>query len=447
MRGKAFCYLFSRHCEPASAGEAIQKRHRPSYLDCFRASPFAMTKETSELRHFALKRQALILAVLLCLFAGASTAFAAEPQPGDACSLANSFIRSGGVETSGDVFYMTCQGGVWVRVMESDTAGYLGVDQASPKAPLHVGGEAIIGATTGLPCDADREGGLRWSSTAHTIEMCDGTSWQKIVASVPTVNLVLTPASQNSMDVDGSCGTGTCTGTTVDFTLQNQGTLTSASIAVSLTNTTNFTIISDTCTGNTLDLNQTCVVQVQPQATGNTPYTGTLQITANNNPFAVLQGTASGFGCTPGRTGGGGIYAACNQNDGDGAYDLVIMPGGCDGTTTNPTCAGSDGGPVTMVWGPGGASYATICNSDLANSCKGAQEAVDLMQLQAIGYGTFPAASYCDAMSYGGKTDWFLPNPYEMKSLIYPSQPRSAVFLTPTTKRAGKGIPLSISMS
>ncbi len=50
----------------------------------------------------------------------------------------------------------------------------------------HVGGETIIGISTGLPCDTDRAGGLRWSSADLTFEMCDGTDWRKIVAATGT---------------------------------------------------------------------------------------------------------------------------------------------------------------------------------------------------------------------------------------------------------------------
>jgi len=120
---------------------------------------------------------ALLSAAVLFLF---PVAYAAEPQPGDACPEANRFMRSGGLETSGKAYFMTCQGGVWVRIAESDTGGNLGVKQATPKAPLHVGGEAIIGETTGLACDADREGGIRYNNTSDELEYCDGTAWASI---------------------------------------------------------------------------------------------------------------------------------------------------------------------------------------------------------------------------------------------------------------------------
>lgn len=63
-----------------------------------------------------------------------------------------------------------------------DAAGNVGIGTATPAAPLHVTGEAIIGPTTGIACSSTTQGGLRWSGAAGTFEMCDGTSWKLLVA-------------------------------------------------------------------------------------------------------------------------------------------------------------------------------------------------------------------------------------------------------------------------
>ncbi|WP_437207104.1 tail fiber domain-containing protein [Planctomicrobium sp. SH664] len=106
-----------------------------------------------------------------------------QEQPGDPCSPDNAIGRSGGTETGGKGYLLTCQSGVWNRIYESDANANLGVKQDSPKAPLHVGGELIVGASTGLDCDADRQGGLRWNNSHSTIEMCDGATWKWIAGS------------------------------------------------------------------------------------------------------------------------------------------------------------------------------------------------------------------------------------------------------------------------
>lgn len=324
-------------------------------------------------------------------------------------------------------------------VMARNASGGIDIcDGAGAWDAISGGGGAATGFSTDntVPCDATTIGQVRYNATTELPEYCDGTNWRPFTLASQVANLVLTPSQQNAMDVDGAnnLDTTTCTGpwvcgTTYDFVLQNQGGAISALINVSLTGsyTSNFVIFANSCTiagGNTdgkLDPMESCTITVKPKANGNMTYTTNLSITANNNPFAVVQGTAAGFGCTPGRVGGGGIYAACNQNDGDGAYDLIIMPGGCNGATVNPTCSGNDGGAVQRTWGSA-INLAPSCNCDMANVCKAAKRAVDIIQAQTIGYGTFSAASYCDAMEYGGKTDWFLPNPYQLATLVYPNR-------------------------
>lgn len=137
-------------------------------------------------------------------------------------------------------------------------------------------------------------------------------------------SLVVTPSTQNGMNVDGSNNLDTiaCTvasgyscGTGYVFTVQNQGGVTSTSMTVSLTNSTNFVKTSDTCNGTTLASMGSCAVTIKPKANGNTSFTGNLQITANNNPFVIMQGAATNFGCYPGRLGPGGIYAGCGIAD------------------------------------------------------------------------------------------------------------------------------------
>jgi hypothetical protein len=170
---------------------------------------------------------------------------------------------------------------------------------------------------------------MRRNASGTGLELCDGSTntWTEVsggdaaieIVSV-TADLVVTPQQNNTMNVDGSCGTATCYSSNVTFTVANQGQQTSAALAVSLSNTTNFEFVSNTCTGVTLAQGANCLVVVRAKNTGNGSYTGTLQITANNNPFAILQGAATNFGCYPGRAAPGGYYVSCNV---EGLYDLV----------------------------------------------------------------------------------------------------------------------------
>jgi len=122
----------------------------------------------------------LVVGLFFCTLFFTIPAFAQDAVPGDACSTVNSYRSSGGVENSGVVYTMTCQGGVWVRIFESDTSGNLGIRQATPAAPLHVGGEILIGTTTGLACSSTTEGAIRYNTTDNNIEICNGTAWAEI---------------------------------------------------------------------------------------------------------------------------------------------------------------------------------------------------------------------------------------------------------------------------
>jgi len=326
-------------------------------------------------------------------------------------------------------------------IMARNTAG-TGVDICDGTGWTSISGGGasdVFNNDNSVPCNGTTIGQVRYNTTSQLPEFCDGAAWRPFTLASQTANLVLTPSQQNSMNVDGAnnldttnCTGGWSCGAPIVFTLQNQGSALSASISVSLVGsyTANFLILGNSCTiagGNPdgkLSAMESCTITVKPKANGNMTYTTDLRVFANNNPIAIMQGTAAGFGCTPGRVGGGGIYVACNQNDGDGQgpYDLVIMPGGCSGTTLNPTCAGSDTGAVVRAWGPLGFNLEQSCDGDVVNVCKGAQQAVDIIAAQTMGYGSFPSATYCDDMIYNGKSDWFLPNMYQMQSLVYPQR-------------------------
>jgi hypothetical protein len=195
------------------------------------------------------------------------------------------------------------------------------------------------------------------------------------------------------MNVDGSCGTATCYSSNVTFTVANQGQQTSAALAVSLSNTTNFEFVSNTCTGATLAQGANCLVVVRAKNTGNGSYTGTLQITANDNPFAILQGTSSNFACAVGRAAPGGYYVSCNVG---GLYDLV---------TDFPIRS-------WRSWGRAVTGYVEDTN--------GAQTTANYMSYTADDY---PAISYCGNLVYGGKDDWYLPSRSELITYVRPNLP------------------------
>jgi hypothetical protein len=136
-------------------------------------------------------------------------------------------------------------------------------------------------------CVPSKGGTIKY--TGNSLFFCDGSSWQQFGAAIAT--LTLSPSTSQSMNVTN----GTSPGSYITFTLTNTGSAASNTITTSLSNTTNFEFGTNNCANITLNIGGSCTIQVRPKASSNTTYSGTLTITANNNPTATLSGTASGF--------------------------------------------------------------------------------------------------------------------------------------------------------
>lgn len=260
-----------------------------------------------------------------------------------------------------------------------------------------------------ITCDATTAGVMAMNGTA--IEICNGATWDAITGGASSGSaLSLTPNVSSGMDVadgDPSCVSGTCYSPNVTFTLTNNldPAAASAVLVVALSNTTNFEIVSDNCNGNSIAAGANCQIVVRAKANGNRSYSAILSITGNNSPLATLDGTSSGFGCTIGGNGPGGIYAGCAM----GGYDLITTPSGCTAGTSDPVCAG---GADTLTLS--GVNVASPTLSSLY--ANGLQNTVNLIAYTGGGY-SYPAASHCDALSYGGYDDWYLASYPEMLTL------------------------------
>gem|GEM_PF-2276506 len=315
-------------------------------------------------------------------------------------------------------------------------------DGAGGWTSLSGGGGGTPGVSTefntdnSVACDGTTLGQVRFNTTSQLPEYCNGTQWLPFSINISGINLVLTPTNKGSMNVDASANvnpgiSGVCDdsiyycGTPVTFTLTNSGTIISSTIAYSLTNSTNFYVKSQSCTiagGNAdgkLDPNESCTIEIIPKANGNYAYTGNLQITVDNSPYAVTQGSATNFSCVAGRRGGGGVYAYCGLASAEGAYDLVVTPGGCTGVTVNPVCNGSTD-TNTAIWGSRDVDFYT--NGWIPNlSSNGAQSTVYSMQYVNASGGSLPAIQYCNDLVYNGYSDWYLPASLEFQANIYPN--------------------------
>ncbi|MFN3826353.1 MAG: hypothetical protein ACK4NR_01865 [Micavibrio sp.] len=264
-------------------------------------------------------------------------------------------------------------------------------------------GSVIIGEDV-TACDASMESAIRYNSVAKLHQYCDGVSWTGFVAFAPSVTLTIIPNSISNMNVTGPGSP--VYGSLQTFTVQNFGATPSDSLTVSFTDVNdNFDITADGCTGVVLNQNDSCDIIIRPKASSNGNLQATLVIPHNNAPSSLLSGTASGFGCAPGASGGGGVYVSC------GAYNLVTTPGGCT-DSIYPTCPGT-ADTLTKIFGSSGS-----LRSNVDDASNGPQNSVNLMAYVAEeGPEAHPAIEYCMNMIYGGYDDWYLPAPNELLSM------------------------------
>ncbi len=253
----------------------------------------------------------------------------------------------------------------------------------------------------------------------------------------------------NATDVaDGSCQTVTVT---------NTGQIATSSLTV--TPPAGFTSsgCTNNCSGQTLAGGASCTVGVRSAkslslgsvsggmsivaSTG-----GSSTVTLAGSILSICTGTTSspavGAACT-----GGAIYLGSlswgSSSVSSGPTDrYMTTPGGCtdipsptggSGATSYTTsdftpasCTGTDA--LTKSWNDGSSNYYDIPNltnyttdagttygATNKDNKYGSENAVEIVAITNSGNGGYHAAArYCDKLSYGGYTDWYLPNRYEL---------------------------------
>jgi hypothetical protein len=334
---------------------------------------------------------------------------------------------SGGPETSGKGYTMTCQGGVWVRITESDTAGNLGVKQAAPKAPLHVGGEVIIGVTTGLACDADREGAIRYNTTADVLEFCDATTWTALAAgsacdSAPaffafTAQTQLATSTQYSSNIVAVAGMDAACDAVV-------GVSGSGVPEYRVCSTSNCSSVDQTWTtaNNTIAMQGKFIqLRATTSASAGTTFTITASIGATTSTWDI---TTIPTDCSTGAIGtvcaDGSVYAGTSP---DG--DVPMYAARCDYNMTwdGASCVNTRTG-ISWNDGNGGWVDTTLvnCVSVLACNNSGETNTTTLIaedsNSSAGGSQPHAAAQYCSDLSVHGQTDWYLPSAPELNILF-----------------------------
>jgi len=134
----------------------------------------------------------------------------------------------------------------------------------------------------------------------------------------------------------------------------------------------------------------------------------TIVLGANLAPANPCAGKVIGEAC------GGGIYAGVFRGE-----RFAVMPGGCDGTTTNPVCTdGADTAATLRTWrgtGGGDMDIPGVEMFEVATQASIGRGEVETYNI-TIHSSIMPdsAAHYCLNMVYGGYDDWYLPTKSEL---------------------------------
>ena len=341
---------------------------------------------------------------------------AAEPVPGGACPTQYLIVTTGGPETTGIRNLMICNGSTWQQLTTWLANGYVGIKTATPAAPLHVNGEVIVGGTTGISCGSTVTGGLRWSSASNTIEMCDGTSWQKIAASTCD-NVPAGPvfADQTNLATSNLTNSNIVLVTGMDAACN-------ATVGISGTGgSPQYRVCSD-ATCSSVDItwttsNNSVAMQgkyIQLRATSSASVATAFTITASIGPVSSNWVMSTGMsGCTPEGTvcSDGTVYAGLS-----GASTPMYVTR-CDAgqSWSGSACTGTrltfcwnncntTGYVTTSTANTDGQTYTTtLITTDSDSVVGGTQQHI--------------AAQYCADLSQDGHSDWYLPAQNELLTL------------------------------
>lgn len=347
-----------------------------------------------------------------------------EPTPG------RLFTQEGAAGPS-----LVCNG-TTLEVDESVTTGPYarGVGTATPKAPLHVAGEAIIGPTTGLACDADRKGGLRWSDAESTIEMCDGTDWKKVAAATCDNAPAFFPfTAQTGLAVSTLVTSNIATITGMDAgctaTVSVSGASGSPEYRVCSTSDCSSVTQDWTAANNTIDMQGKYLqLRATTSASAGTEFTITASVGPVSSDWSITTLPADcslspvGTVCADGT-----VYAGTSP-----ASSTPMYVTRCDGGRVwgGSSCGGSR---LNTSWNNGNSSgYVNTSVSDCAAApCAGTADGrANTTTLAAADSdsgagGTQPhaAAVYCDGLNIHGYTDWYLPSLPELDVIIRANNP------------------------
>ncbi len=369
-------------------------------------------------------RRVGLLALLLATFS--ASVFAADPIPGDACSTADSYQWSGGPEAAGKAYLMTCQGSVWVRILETSATGFVGVKQAAPKTPLDVAGEVKLGVSTGLACNSNTAGGMRYNSTSKLIEFCNQTAWGPLLTTVAcdSTPAAFTFADQTSQVVSTLIPSNI-------IAISDTAPACTSIVSVSGDGGPQYRTCSDsicssvlqdwTADNKSLVMNGPRYLQVRTTTSASSATTHHVSITVGAVSDNWSLTTSNPGPC--GDVGPGDVGTVCS----DGSVYAGITPDG-NRHMYVPRCdlgmswdgAACSGARDSLAWNNGNSSdtVQTFANSGVSGSLHTAELLTIDSDSATGGIQPHLAAKACADLSDHGKGDWYLPAISEL-SVIY----------------------------
>lgn len=306
-----------------------------------------------------------------------------------------------------------------------DNAGNLGIKQASPVAPLDVGGEIRVGTSTGLICNASHEGTMRYNSASKCVELCDAVSWACLNADTACDT---TPASFDFADQTGLTADTLVSSNILQITGVDSGCM--ISVGISGDGSPEYRVCDDSLCGTETQTwtnqNLSFDIQgkyVQLRATTDSAPSTTRTVTANigngSNDWQITTTSTGPCGDVgPGDEGtvcsDGSVYAGVSP---DGNRNMYVARCDIGMSWDGSNCNGSRS---QLPWNNGNASNFTLTGAQ--STTTGAFNSSDLANLDSdsgtAGDQPHQAAQACDDLTDHGQTDWYLPAKDEL-NVIY----------------------------
>jgi len=302
---------------------------------------------------------------------------------------------------------MVCDGANWVSFMNFLSGGNVGLGVTSPSAKLDVSGGIRIGDDTDS-CTSTKEGTLRYSTSNTCMELCDGTNWECLQGGACPNGL---PDAFSFTDQTSVSTSTVITSNIVQITGITGCTV---GVAVSGDGTPEFRICSDsgcstvvqgwTSSNAAIENNEYLQLRLTSSAAGNDTYTASAAVGSRVQGWSVATQGACSDSSPPVGTfcADGTVFIGFTPDGGTKAYAKPCWEGKIwDGTT----CDG--GSPITPQWATG-----QTINTGVTDFTQGETNTSNLAALSNAD-SPYSAAEYCDGISFGGHSDWYLPSETE----------------------------------